>query len=375
MDQFYKGLNPQNTHVIVIDILVILRTHFVREASKIEEHRMAISISTLSRLALCAVFSLSAVVNAGEPRKVGDLKMIFMPIPAGQFNMGSPADEPGRKSDEAPITHVIISKDFWMARTEVTQSQWQGLMGTDVLEQMTKAVTDDTVYDIDGKQSMVREYYKFARDYDVKSAYDNRGGEVPMFWVNWNEATEFCKKLTERERATGRLPAGYVYRLPTEAEWEYACRAGTTEATYAGPIKILSRMNAPILDEIAWYGGNSSGGWTGKGALTDTWQDKQYPGGRAVQRDVATKKPNAWGLHDTLGNLWEWCNDWYSPQLPGGDAKDPTGPASALKHVSRGGSWNHVASGSRSAKRFQDEPGARFRCVGFRVALAPDISR
>jgi formylglycine-generating enzyme required for sulfatase activity len=249
-------------------------------------------------------------------------------------------------------------------------------MGTDLSEQVHSALTDETIYDIDGKPTTVRDYYKAPNEFDPAGFVDNRATDAPMYWVNWNEASAFCHKLTERERAANRLPAGYVYRLPTEAEWEYACRAGTNTATFAGEIKILGRYNAPALDEIAWYGGNSSVGWTSSGGLnTDSWQEKQYPGGRAAQRSVATRKPNPWGLYDMLGNVWEWCADWYGPQLPGGEVTDPVGPATGKKHVSRGGSWMFAADGSRSAKRFCDEPGARFRCVGFRIALAPQLAQ
>jgi sulfatase modifying factor 1 len=190
-----------------------------------------------------------------------------------------------------------------------------------------------------------------------------------MYWVSWDEAVEFCRRLNERE--ADRLPAGYEYRLPTEAEWEYACRAGTTDATYGGNLHILGKYHAPALDEIAWYGGNSSVGYSAKGVRTDGWKDKQYPGGVAAQRDVATKQANAWGLHDMIGNVWEWCGDWYAKSLSGGAVTDPTGAPTGTQRVSRGGSWMYGADGCRAAKRFQDSPGARFRCVGFRVALAP----
>lgn len=317
----------------------------------------------------------SMVASAGEPRSVSDLKMTFVPIPAGSFSMGSPAGEPGRRNDEGPVTRVTISKEFWLGQTEVTHAQWRSLMGSGIPEQVKRALTDDTIYNIDGTQRTVYEYYRTPKEFDPERFIDNRDDDAPMYWVNWHEAVEFCQKLTERERTANRLPQGYVYRLVTEAEWEYACRAGTTTATYVGDINILGRYNAPVLDEIAWYGGNSSVGWTGKGISTDSWQGKQYPGGRAGQHTVATRKPNAWGLYDMLGNVWEWCGDWHGPSLPGGEVTDPVGPQTGTKRISRGGSWMYAANGSRSAKRFQDEPGARFRCVGFRVALAPEPRR
>ena len=154
-----------------------------------------------------------------------------------------------------------------------------------------------------------------------------------MYWVSWEEAVAFCRRLTERERAEGRVPAGYEYRLPTDAEWEYAARAGTTTATYAGELEIKGFANAPVLDPIAWYRGNSSEGYTGKGVDTSAWQEKQYPGGIAGPRTVATKRPNAWGLYDMLGNVWEWCGDWYSYKLPGGSVSDPTGASCSTAPV------------------------------------------
>jgi len=145
----------------------------------------------------------------------------------------------------------------------------------------------------------------------------------------------YCQKLTERERAAGRITAQQAYRLPTEAEWEYAARAGTTGARYGE------------LDTIAWWKGNA-----GK---------QTHP--------VKQKAPNAWGLYDMLGNVWEWCSDWYD-DYPTGSVTDPTGPVSGSQRVLRGGSYQSISGGPRSADRSRDGPGAGGNDLGFRPALS-----
>ncbi len=168
------------------------------------------------------------------------------------------------------------------------------------------------------------------------------GATLPVEQVSWDDAMEFCQKLTERERAAGRLPEGYAYTLPTEAQWENACRAGT-EGDYAGD-----------LDAMAWYARNSG--------------DKTHP--------VATKKPNAWGFYDMHGNVWEWCRDLYVESYDADDTIDPSvgpasvGPADSSDHVLRGGGWSHRASYCRSAYRYWDRPDYRGDNRGFRPALS-----
>jgi formylglycine-generating enzyme required for sulfatase activity len=154
--------------------------------------------------------------------------------------------------------------------------------------------------------------------------------------VSWNDAVEFCRKLTDRERAAGRLPEGYVYTLPTEAQWEYACRAGTTGA-YAGD-----------LGAMGWYKDNSG----------------------STTHPVGQKRANAWGLYDMHGNVWEWCLDWKG-DYPSGNVTDPTGPSSGSHRIVRGGSWINAALYARSANRLWFSPGFRRNFLGFRVALAP----
>jgi formylglycine-generating enzyme required for sulfatase activity len=216
-----------------------------------------------------------------------DIEMAY--IGPGTFMMGDIGD----------AHQVTLTKPFWLGRTEVTQGQWGALMGSNP------------------------SFYKWV------------GRDAPVEQIPWHEAMGFCRNLTDRERTAGRLPVGYEYTLPTEAQWEYACRAGTT-GDYAGN-----------LDAMAWYDQNSG--------------NSTHP--------VAQKQPNAWGLYDMHGNVWEWCRDWYG-NYPGGSVTDPTGPSSGTNRVFRCGSLSFDAGYCRSDLRWHD-PG--YRDLGFRLALAPSL--
>ena len=161
---------------------------------------------------------------------------------------------------------------------------------------------------------------------------------LPVEQVSWDDAQEFCRRLTEADRKAGKLPAGVAYRLPTEAEWEYACRSGSTTKYCFGD-------DEGRLGDYAWYNGNS---------------------GRKTH-DVGKKKPNAWGLHDMHGNVWEWCQDWLG-DYPAAAQTDPSGPPTGRYRVLRGGSWDAPAVGCRSASRFYHTPDDRDNVSGFRVA-------
>jgi len=336
---------------------------------------MNLSLHPVRALGLTWAIVVFPIVSlqAAQPHVVPGLALTLQPIPAGTFTMGSPVGEVGRGDNEGPPTRVAITRAFWLGQFEVTHGQWQALMSTDLVAQAKRMVEDDTPYDLGGKQQTIRVIRGLKRDSDPEPNVYNRDDDAPMYWVSWDEAAAFCRRLTERERAAGRLPGGYEFRLPTEAEWEYACRAGTTTATYAGDLEIKGRNNAPVLDAIAWYFGNSSAGYTGKGIDTAKVPEKQYPGGIAGQRKVGTRQPNAWGLHDTLGNVAEWCADWQAEKLPGGSVSDPSGPVSGTQRALRGGGWVGAPRGNRAARRAGFEPGRRHDDLGFRVALAPSL--
>jgi formylglycine-generating enzyme required for sulfatase activity len=175
----------------------------------------------------------------------------------------------------------------------------------------------------------------------------------PVELVDWAQATELCALLEERLRR-----AGLVFRLPSEAEWEYACRAGTETATYAGPLTLRGENDAPELDLIAWYGGNSGVGYDLAGGEDSRgWPHKQHPHTTAGTRVVKQKLPNAWGLYDTLGNVCEWCADAVrlGEGYAGGARLDPIGHAGPDR-ASRGGSWYSDARCARAAARDADGP-------------------
>jgi len=312
---------------------------------------------------------------ASEPgRNIPDIQMQLAWIPPGTFTMGSPDDEPGRRPNEGPRTEVTLRRGFWMGTHEVTHGQWKAIMGTSLQDQVRRAVADDTPYFIGAKQMMtIRDFFGVGKDGDPGQLLGNTDDNLPMIWVSWNEASEFCSRLTGREQAAGRLPAGCEYRLPTEAEWEYACRAGTKEATYAGAMRVAADRRAPVLDSIAWYAGNAAEGYSGHRAGTSVWPEKKYAYERSGPRAVGTLQPNAWGLYDMLGNAAEWCRDWDGP-YPGGRVTDWTGPGSGTYHVRRGGSWSSIATQTRAAYRNWHEPTYRWINLGLRVTLAAPIS-
>ncbi len=230
----------------------------------------------------------------GNP-KVGDRRVLtadgveyaFRYCPAGTFMMGSPSSEEGRSGDETQH-RVTLTKGFWMLETQVTQKMWESVMGNNP------------------------SYFK--------------GAQNPVEEVSWNDCQEFCKALSRK--------LGGSIKLPTEAQWEYACRAGTTGA-YAGD-----------LDAMAWYCGNSG--------------NKTPP--------VGTKQANAWGLYDMHGNVYEWCQDWFG-DYPTNSVTDPTGPANGSNRVYRGGSWDNDAEFCRSALRCYNSPEYRSDRLGLRVLL------
>jgi len=232
--------------------------------------------------------------------------MVF--VPPNTFTMGSPANEQDRQINEGPQTTVTLSRGFWIGKYEVTQEEYLSIMNT-----------NPRVFPGDLSR--------------------------PVSSVSWLEATNYCAKLTERELAAGRIPAGSQYRLPTEAEWECAARAGTsTRFSYGDDPGYTS------LGNHSWYASNSG----------------------LTAHPVGQKLPNPWGLYDMEGNVVEWCQDWFG-LLPGGGQTDPTGPASSAsgRKVVRGGAYDNSEQSCRSASRllFSAVPPLTDTDLGFRVVL------
>lgn len=257
--------------------------------------------------------------------RVGDVDQRMRWIPPGTFRMGSPADEPGRDEDEGPQHLVTLTGGFWLADTPCTQELWQAVMGDNPSE------------------------YVSARR--------------PVERVSWQVITGgFLPRLNER------CP-GLEATLPTEAQWEYACRAGTVAATYAGPMDILGLNNAPVLEEIAWYGGNSGVGYElGRGWDSSDWPEKAHAHERTGTRIVAEKRASQWGLFGMLGNVYEWCLDGMR-EYSGSPCEDPLGPTEVgSERVLRGGSWNAYARDVRASYRRRDRLSSAYENVGFRLS-------
>jgi formylglycine-generating enzyme required for sulfatase activity len=253
-------------------------------------------------------------------------------IQPGTFLMGSPANEAERGGDERQH-EVTISRGFWMGKYEVTQGEYLDVVGSNP---------------------------SFWRNGGVGSEF---GGPVtnellhPVEVVTWVDCTNYCALLTERERVAGRVPEGYVYRLPTEAEWEYACRAGTRTAFHYGAALISGMANFnggyEYVSTIGYIEGQSINGNLGRTA------------------EVGSYEPNRWGLYDMHGSVWEWCQDEYAA-YPEGPVTDPMGPEMGLERVYRGGGWYDLGGEfCRSAQRKKGDPYDTFiDDLGFRVVLA-----
>ena len=277
---------------------------------------------------LAARMALAVALLAGCDAEPGSLwrsplGMEFAWIPAGKFEMGSPEGEAGRNGDERQH-EVPLSQGFWMGRYEVTQGEWEAVMGSN------------------------------------PSYFHLCGSRCPVEFVSWDEVEAFIRSLNARESERG-----YRYRLPTEAEWEYAARAGSMGATPEGELRILGERNVPVLDGQAWYGGNS-GVSHERGHPCSSWEEKQYPAESCGTHPVGQKRANGWGLHDMLGNVAEWTADWYG-EYPRDPVRDPQGPCAGSARVIRGGSWFYHAVNVRSAARARSAPGLDGPNVGFRL--------
>jgi formylglycine-generating enzyme required for sulfatase activity len=186
----------------------------------------------------------------------------------------------------------------------------------------------------------------------------------PVEQVSWNDAKTFLQRINEKCQEL-------ALDLPNEAQWEYACRAGTDTALYTGGIEIIGRNNAPALDDIAWYGGNSGAGYElEKGYDTSGWTEMQYPNPKSGTREVGQKQANPWGLYDMLGNVWEWVEDPWHSNYEGApdDGKIWQAAEAGGSKVVRGGSWDYDARNCRCAYRYNYDPDDQFYNFGFRCA-------
>mgnify|MGYP003317178143 CR=1 FL=1 len=321
---------------------------------------------------------VESVRKGGEPFTVeaGDAAIRMLWCAPGKASLGSPDTEEGRFANETQRV-VTLTKGFWLSQTEVTQGQWQRLMGQTILDLTRISLSENATYEQKAANGEANAYNSplLVNANDPPRKWCGKvDDEMPVYHVNWNQAMEFCRKLTELEKKRGHLPPDYEYRLPTEAEWEYACRAGSQTVLPGGrTMEILGENNAPGLGRYAWYGGNSSWNYRDVGFSTFDWREKQCPGGWAAPRTVATREANDWGFYDMLGNVIEWCYDWYGA-VEASAVTDPHGPDYGSCHVVKGGSWKMPARFCRPAYRDGFAPGVG-NFIGFRVALAPILQR
>ncbi len=260
---------------------------------------------------------------------VNGVSFEMVALKGGTFTMGS--TDQYAKSDEK-TTHNVTVSDFMIGKFEVTQKLWKAVMGTNP------------------------SYFK--------------GDNLPVENVSWNDAQEFIRKLNQQ--------TGHNFRLPTEAEWEYAARGGTSTSLYNGEnVNIKGTNNSPNLDKLAWYVGNCGQNYTSyagcdvsKGYDISGKSEKQYNDSKGGTHPVGLKQANAYGLYDMLGNVWEWCQDWYG-NYSSGSQTNPTGPSSGSYRVLRGGGWSSYAGYCRVSNRGYGTPDYGDYDLGFRLVLVP----
>lgn len=269
---------------------------------------------------LLLVLLLPVLAAAGEPAPAplrldlgGDVEMDLVWIPAGEFQMG--VDD--GSGDEAPVHAVTLTTGFWMGRHEVTQAQWERVMGRN-------------------------------------PAYFPEPTR-PVESVSWEDCRDFLKALNKTVAA--QVPPGARARFPTEAEWVYACRAGTRTAFWFGD----------DAGQLSRYGNFADADET----ENLSWRDARQRDGFAGTAPVGSFPPNPWGLHDMHGNVWEWCSDWYGP-YPSNAVVNPKGPSAGHRRVIRGGGWGVTAEDCRSANRYRFKPEMLGGNVGLRVVVSTE---
>ncbi len=284
-------------------------------------------MTKLTAILFFAVFVEGFALGQGYPYAIPPTNMVW--IYPGTFTMGSPETEAVRGDEEGPQTQVTLTQGFYMGMFEVTQEEYLSIMGTNPSH-------------FTGKPNL------------------------PVESVSWDDAVKYCAALTQRERQTGRLAENSFYRLPTEAEWEYACRAGTTT-----PLNYSEAVTGSFGTHAGWA--NFNGYYEYPPCRGDAYYCFNTTGWGASPRNIkhpmkgGTYHPNAWGLYDMHGNVGEWCQDWWDIRYPGGDATDPCGSPTGGWHVFRGGSWASTEAEIRSAAR--GNVPIRPEYVGFRVVL------
>ena len=269
--------------------------------------------------------------RAVSVRAPADTNLVF--IQPGTFTMGSPTNEAERDVTYETQHTVTISRGLWMEKYLVTQGDYVAVVGINP------------------------SYFRNG----TKPPWGGAGGTIsnelihPVEQVSWDDASNYCALRTQQEGAGGLIPSNYVYRLPTESEWEYAARAGTTTAFYLGSGLYSGQANFSGIYEYGASGGTFF-----------------YPYGifLGITTPVGSYAANPWGLYDMIGNVFEWCQDWYDV-YPGGSVIDPQGPASGSDRVFRGGGWDGFGRRCRSANRDFSYPSFRYFDLGFRVVLAP----
>ena len=315
------------------------RAYVLNERSRRTPHDEEKETQSAAEIHVVMVDNLSAAGNqAGDRRTlmVDGVEYGFCWCPPGTFTMGSPEGEKDRENFETQHD-VTLTKGFWILESEVTQHFWRCVTGRTIRDELLLGKTNiGGVFDVNEMKKIER---------------IGQGDEYPIYFVSWEEANEFCRLLGRK--------TGLAVALPTEAQWEYACRAGTS-GPFAARHDIQKRQedggaevtSLSVIDptDLGWFLENSAGG--------------THP--------VKTKLPNPWGIYDMHGNVWEMCTDRYAKDYYSASPQnDPAGPESGLNRINRGGCWFSFEKFCRSACRFRNAPDYRYNNLGFRVVIVP----